>query len=164
MEILIKKVKKEDLPEFYNHYKSWVMELFPEYSENLKKKMTEKLFGKEYILERIKEGIVLVALSGENPVGMFMADPPLGGLSYGVWLMVDVNCQGKGIGKSLLERWEEEALKQGCHNLRLEADHRNVGFYERMGFKLIGIEEKGYFGTDNYLFQKIIAEPNEKNF
>lgn len=165
MEIIIRKIRTEEVRDIYPYYRDWIANLFPEFSEFTKKKITEKLYGEEYICELIKNnGIILTAFLGKRPVGIFMADPPSDGLSYASWFMVDSYVQGKGIGKKLIKEWEMEAKKQGCHNLRIEADHRNVGFFEKMKFRLIGLEEKGYFGTDNYLFQKIIAEPNEKNF
>jgi ribosomal protein S18 acetylase RimI-like enzyme len=165
MEITVKKIKEEEVENIYPYYKNWIITLFPEFSEAIKKKISDKSYGEKYIHKLIKQnGIALIAFLGKRPVGIFLADPPSDGLSYASWLMVDSYVQGKGIGKSLLRRWEEEAKKQKCHNLRIEADHRNVGFFEKMEFKLIGLEQKGYFGTDNYLFQKIIAEPKEENF
>jgi len=165
MEIRIERIKEKEVPHISNHYTEWIMRLFPEYPESVKKKMIEKYYNGKHLLETLrKNGIILVVYLGKEMVGILVTDPPLGGLSYAPWLMVGSSFQGRGIGKSLLKRWEEEAKKQGCHNLRVEADHRNVGFYEKMGFTLIGLEKKGYFGTDNYLFQKIIAEPDEKNY
>lgn len=165
MEIRIEKIKAKDVPKISSHYTEWIDNLFPEYPENVRKRMIKKIYNKKHLLEEVKrDGIILTAYLGKELVGMFVADPPLGGLSYSLWLMVGSAFQGRGIGKALLKKWEEEAKKQGCHNLRVEADHRNVGFYEKVGFKLIGMEKKGYFGTDNYLFQKIIGEPNVEKF
>jgi ribosomal protein S18 acetylase RimI-like enzyme len=164
IEVVIKKITEKEINSIYPYYKKWIMDLFPEFSMTTRKKIAEKLYGEKYIYKLINEnGIVLVASLGKKPVGIFLADPSSDGLSYASWLMVDSYLQGKGVGKSLLRKWEEEAKKQKCHNLRVEADHRNVGFFEKAGFRLIGVEQKGYFGTDNYLFQKIIAEFKEEN-
>jgi len=164
MKIKIKKVKKEDASSSYSYFRDWVLQLFPDYKESLRKKMLEKVYNEKYISEQIaKNGIVLMAVSENKPVGILITDPPLGGISFGIWLMVDSKLQKHGVGKSLLKKWEEEALEQGCHSLKLEADIRNVEYYKKRGFEIIGLEKKGYFGTDNYLFHKIIAEPKEEN-
>jgi len=97
-------------------------------------------------------------------VGIFIADKLYGGISYGVWLIVDSNFQGRGIGESLLKHWEDEVKKQGGHGLKLEADKRNVEYYKKMGFRLVGLEKKSYYGLDEYVFQKTIAQPKEENF
>ncbi len=64
----------------------------------------------------------------------------------------------------MLKKWEEVAKEKGAHGLQLEADKRNVEFYKKMGFKEVGFLEKGYFGTSNYIFFKVIQEPKEENF
>lgn len=165
METIIRKVKAGDVSDIFSHYKDWVMGLFPEYSETLRKNLVKKVFDEEYVNKKIKEkGIVLAAISEGQLVGVLIADKLFGGISYGAWLIVDSNFQRKGIGKNLLKHWEDEVRKQGGHGLRLDADKRNVEYYKKMGFRMIGLERKGYFGTDNYLFQKTIAEPKEENF
>jgi len=35
MKIDIKKAEEEDVPNIFDHYKDWIMNLFPEYSETL---------------------------------------------------------------------------------------------------------------------------------
>ena len=165
MSFKFKQLKEEDVDFIFEHYKKWVLSLFPEYSTSLRKEFVEKGYGKEYIVKKINQNaIVLGAFENDIPIGILITGEHWGGVSYCGWLMVDEKFQKKGVGKGLLEEWEKIAKKLGIHCLRLDADKRNIEFYKKMGFKLIGLEEKGYFGTDNYLFQKIIGDPKEKNY
>jgi GNAT superfamily N-acetyltransferase len=165
MKITIKKVKEEDVSYIFGHYKNWVMTLFPESSDVVRRGFVEKAFNKDFMINQVKgSGIVLSANVNKKLVGLLIARGISGGVSYCPWLMVDPSFQKKGVGKSLLKYWEDEVKKMGGHGLRLDANQKNVKFYKKMGFKLIGYYEKGYFGLDQYYFQKNIAEPREENF
>lgn len=50
------------------------------------------------------------------------------------------------------------------HNIQLQADERNVEYYEAKGYEKFGFDSKGYFGVDSYWMKKLIAEPKEENF
>jgi ribosomal protein S18 acetylase RimI-like enzyme len=164
MKIEIRKATKEDIDKIFEKFKTWIMDFFHEYSVSLRKKFLEKDFNKEYLYKQAEEGLVMIPFVNSEPIGLLVADELSAGISYCSWVLVDREFQGKGIGKTLLKSWEDEIKKIGGHGLRLNADKRNVEYYKRLGFRLIGLHEKGYYGTDNYLFQKTIAEPKEENF
>ena len=48
--------------------------------------------------------------------------------------------------------------------IQLQSDRRNLEFYKKRGYSVLGFDEKGYFGVDNYIMKKVIQEPKEKNF
>lgn len=53
-------------------------------------------------------------------------------------IAVSKGYQGKGIGKELLYRVENELLKKGINELRIptqEENHQACGFYEKLGYK-----------------------------
>jgi len=164
MEVIIKKAREEDIPLLFSHYKGWLRNLFPEYSENLKKGFIEKDFNEDFLSDKMRNGIVLLAYADEKMTGVLIAGLPEGGISYCNWVIVDSSFQKKGIGKTLLDHWESEVKRLRGHGLRLDVDERNKKYYEKMGFKMIGFHEKGYFGLNSYYFQKTIAEPKEENF
>jgi ribosomal protein S18 acetylase RimI-like enzyme len=45
---------------------------------------------------------------------------------------------GRGVGKGLFQHALEQSRQRGCKTLRLEADPKATGFYEKMGMKKIG--------------------------
>lgn len=63
-----------------------------------------------------------------------------GGVGYLDQLIVAREERGKGIGKSLLSRFEEICKKKGCHKLKLEtcpAFHPNAyNMYKKRGYKI----------------------------
>ncbi len=162
----INKVELAEVDELFDLFSKLILSQFPEYTQRVRKHLitSNRTYNKDFITKKIEEEhIVLCAKVNGKIVGIFIADRPLGGASFGYWLMVDPAFQRKGIGRDLLKTWEEIAKNSGAHNLRLESDKANVEYYKKMGFKLIGLDEKGYFGSDNYIFAKIIQEPNEEN-
>lgn len=164
MKIEIRKATKEDIQNIFNCFKNWVMEFFPEYSINVRRKFLEKDFNESYLCKQVREGLVLIPFCNSEPVGLFVSEKLSAGISYCSWLIVDKKFHKQGIGKRLLKYWEDAIKKRGGHGLRLDADKRNVEYYKKMGFRLIGLNEKSYYGSDDYLFKKTIAEPKEENF
>ena len=55
--------------------------------------------------------------------------------------------QGKGLGKAIVKRIEEEAAKKGLKNIVLDARINAVRFYEKLGYKVI---------ADSYLLFGVI--------
>ncbi len=43
--------------------------------------------------------------------------------------------QGLGIGKALIKHMIEQARSMGCYKIILDCSDKNVGFYEKLGFK-----------------------------
>jgi GNAT superfamily N-acetyltransferase len=80
------------------------------------------------------------------------------------WLMVDRTHQKKGIGKKLVTAMEEEMKKIGDHSVNIYASEWNIPFYKKLGYELVGLYKKAWFGADYYLFVKTIQEPKEENF
>ena len=46
----------------------------------------------------------------------------------------------------------------------MDSAEKTLKFYEKLGYKIIGHDTKGYFGGDEYLLKKLIQEPKEENF
>lgn len=69
--------------------------------------------------------------------------------------------QGRGTGKKLLEFITRDISKAGARILELNVNRNNkaLGFYEKLGFKIIGEEDipigNGYFMND-YILQLIL--------
>ncbi len=105
-----------------------------------------------------------MAKDKDQIVGFLMVSAAYGGVSFGNWLVVCRNYQRQGIASKLLKIWEKEAKKWGCHKLHLLTEGRNVSFYQKRGFILLGLIPKNYFGADDFYFYKTIQEPKEENY
>ncbi len=123
-------------------------------------------FNKKYFTDKIKSGnkIVYLALDNREIIGFLVVETIDGGVSFGLWLAVDEDQRGKGVASSLLKLWEKEVIDWGGHNIYLYTEKRNLQFYKKRGFTFIGLIPKSWFGSDHYLFHKIIQEPKEENY
>jgi len=93
-----------------------------------------------------KKARVVVAEWGEELVGFCIVHVERGGVGYVVTLDVAAEHRGKGLARRLMERVEAEA---GCLSMMLHVFVGNdaaIGFYERMGYGLVG-EAKGFYGA-----------------
>lgn len=77
-----------------------------------------------------RETIGFVAVEGGRIVGVVM-----GTTKELVRIFVSERMQGRGIGRRLLRRFEEEFLRQGGRRYRIVAALGAVGFYEGAGCK-----------------------------
>ena len=165
--VIIEKVIEKDLDEFFKVFSGLIQSEMLEYSERTRKYFytNNRAINKKVLKRKLGEGnIVLSATLKKKIVGILIADRPFGGISICHWLAVDRQFQMMGIGRSLLLGWEKISKDDGAHGLRLETDKRNIDFYKKMGFSLIGLDKRGEFGTDNYVMKKLIQTPKEENF
>ena len=77
-------------------------------------------------------------------------------------LVVDPDQKGKGLGKTMETFYENYALQNGCHFLRIDTNVKNISarnFYKKLGFKEIGLAPctfNGLEGIDLVLLEKKI--------
>lgn len=77
-------------------------------------------------------------------------------------LVVDPAQKGRGIGKEIVRFYEEYALKNGCHYLRIDTNAKNEAarrFYKKLGFSEAGIvpcDFNGIPGINLVLLEKKI--------
>ncbi|HEY4281439.1 MAG TPA: GNAT family N-acetyltransferase [Chthoniobacterales bacterium] len=88
----------------------------------------------------------------------------LAGKIYYQWLFVELlwvskDIRGHGHGRNLLSSAEDEARRQGCHQVWLDTfSFQAPGFYQKNGYTLFG-ELSGYPpGHQRYFFRKMLAE------
>lgn len=91
----------------------------------------------EWILERMREGPVWVALEGEKITGTVGAVAK-GTLLYVRGMAIVPSARGSGAGRMLMERVEEFAIEQGFKRMTLSTTPflaRAIRLYERFGFR-----------------------------
>lgn len=74
------------------------------------------------------------------------------------WLWVSEDLRGKGSGRALVSRAEEEARRRGCIKMVVEThSFQAPDFYQKMGFKIIGQYTDFPRGHCEYFLEKRLA-------
>lgn len=160
MEIFIRPLNTKDKKQLQDLFKKTVHSEFPEYSAGLKHYYSS---GK-YFERMMALPITFGAFEKEQLIGFIIAEDAFGGIVFAHWLTIMREYQKKGIGKKLVRTLEEEAIQRGAHGIYLEADIRNVPFYESLGYSILGHDEHGYFGLDEYFMKKLLQNPIEEAY
>ena len=83
----------------------------------------------------------------------------LGG-TYWDWLYVDIlwvaeNRRRQGIGSTLLQKAEQEAIRRGCHHVHLDTmSWQAPAFYQKHGYEILGVLPDIPKGNQKYLLIK----------
>ena len=159
--VKIKKAAISDIEPFWNLFKDSVKTQFPQYSFKVKNIFLKKYFTKKNFIDDLKRKKIdlFLAFIDNQIVGYLLALPPYGGISYISWIAVKNSFQKKGIGGFLLGEYEIAAKRKDIHKIHLWTDRRNLGFYKKNGWILVGHIPKNYFGVDDWLFYKAIQNP-----
>ncbi len=108
------------------------------------------------ILDRINEGPVWVALLTDTVVGT-LSSVARGEALYLRGMAVDPTARGAGIGRQLLERAEEYAIRNGFERLFLSTTpflESAIQLYERYGFSRSDKKPDDLFGTPLFTMVK----------
>jgi GNAT superfamily N-acetyltransferase len=73
-----------------------------------------------------------------------------------VWVREDL--RGKGLGRKLMEKIEDESQKRGCHSVYLwTQDFEAPGFYEKLGYRQFVVMDNFNQGHQRIGFMKRLA-------
>lgn len=158
LEIEIKKAIISDVKPFWNFFKKSIETQFPEYPREAKNFFFKKAFPKRNFIKWLKkkERILILVLYKGKIISYLLAENPYGGVALGVWMAVDKKFQGKGIGSMLLKEYEIVAKRKGAHKVYLWSNKRNIKFYKKNRYILVGNFPKSFFKEDHWLFYKNI--------
>ena len=106
-------------------------------------------FAADKVGERMAERDVFVCQQGDRVVGTIA----LGGDRLRT-LFVDPELQRAGIGARLVDHLEAHARKAGVRELTLSSSLTARGFYERLGYRLIELQE--HDGVSTFLMAKLL--------
>jgi GNAT superfamily N-acetyltransferase len=78
---------------------------------------------------------------------------------YWGWLDVSVlalepHVRGRGVGRQLMHVIEDKAREEGCARLRVEAFEEEAGFYQNLGYRIVGCPEDYPEGFAYYWMRK----------
>lgn len=163
MEYSIKTLRSDKVSDFFPVFSYILEQEFPIYEKNTVRYFLNKVYPKINFVYWIDNGLktVLIAQSQSQIIGFAVIDEPYGGVSLCRWLGVLSNYQKKGIGTALVKAWITLAINAGCHKIELASQPKAKEFYEKAGLVLEGMRKLSYFGSDQYVFGKIIGTPNE---
>lgn len=102
----------------------------------------------------IDDGEVLVAVRDERPVGVLQITETgaIDEVEINV-LAVDDHLQRHGVGRTLVEACFMHARRRGCARVLVStgaADLGNLRFYQRCGFRMLGIERDAFTPETGY--------------
>lgn len=85
------------------------------------------------------------------PAGILFGSRPEGGIGTLVWLAVDPQHRGRGIGGALVDGFATWCRAAGCHKLRVfMTEQPLVGFYRRHGFHCAAFHDAHWWGLDHW--------------
>jgi ribosomal protein S18 acetylase RimI-like enzyme len=106
-------------------------------------------------LEKEKEEILIGAFEEEKMLGCCMLIRHDNTKVRLRQMAVLNNLQGKGIGRALMQFAENIARDRGFHKITMHARKSAIGFYEKLGYQVIG-EEFEEVTIPHYIMEKIL--------
>jgi ribosomal protein S18 acetylase RimI-like enzyme len=158
----IREIKTKDIDSFLDFFRKSVKTQFDEYSKNSKDFFLKKEWTKQRIKNSIKGDyiIYLLAFEKDKIVGYLIGSHSYGGVATVMWLAVDDDCQGRGIGRRLMNTFIDFLKEEGAHKVKLDVTNKeNLGFYKKLGFTVQCLSKKDYFGLDSHWMYKDIQKP-----
>lgn len=164
MKFKVEPLKLEDFDKFYRFSHDFILEQYLDYSPKLREKYFEIEFEPKEVKKMLKNGekVVFLAWSEGKIIGFTTVDINFkkGGCAWVQWLGVDKKFRRFGAGTELLKAVEEVAVKQKCHFLILWTESKkNIEYYLKRGYYLVGLQKQSWFGQDEYLLQKNLCRP-----
>ncbi len=112
-------------------------------------------FDKNYITYDLPGRIQLGAFNDGKLIAGLDASMTAFKILYLSTLFVDEDYRGQGVGKALLERVEEEALKLGANMIRLDTfNWQGRDFYRSLGYEEVGSYKNDLDGFSEHFFLK----------
>ena len=158
----IREIKIKDIDSFLKLFTESVKNQFSEYSKKSKQFFLEEEWTKKRIRDSLKgkQVVYLLALNKDVIVGYLIGTFPFAGVATIMWLAISDDCQRKGVGTKLINKFSAISKKNKAHKIDLTVTNKiNLAFYKKNGFKYGCLIKKYYFGLDAYLLFKQIQEP-----
>lgn len=155
-----------DIDAFYTLFETSMNTQFSEYSDKTIQHFLQKEYPRAILKDKIekKRVFLFLACKNEKVVGYLIGQRVYGGIAFGEWLGVDDYHQRQGIGSALLQVWEQHSIQEGAHKTHIWTAEKNVDYYKKRGYVLVGKVPDNYFGSDDHFMYKTLRKSNEVNF
>ena len=120
-----------------------------DYPEDIIRNMCE-LFTEKHILRLSNKRRIYVAVDDDVIVGTASIED-----NTICTVFVDTFYHRNGIGRKLVQLMEEIAANKGLSVVKVSSSLTSQGFYEKLGYKVVGEEESEEFGRE-IMMEKII--------
>ncbi len=151
----IRPLSETEIPQFFQLFTSSLQNDYPEYPTRVANQY-KKIFDKNFFTQLFQKnkGVILGAFL-DKLIGFIVVQKDDGGVVKFHWFAVDKNYRKQGIGSSLLRAAEKWCLENKCHYIFFYTENsKNVEYYKKRGFRLVGIQKNSWFGVDEYLIDK----------
>lgn len=111
----------------------------------------DAMWSRDTIAEALRVGrhLFLTAWQDDEMVGILLGTSPEGGVGTVVWILIEPQCRGYGIGSQLLEEACTYYRRLGCHKMKLTIPKKDLlGFYEKWGMVLEGFHPNHWWNMD----------------
>lgn len=167
MAVIIQKLKLADFDQFYTFARDFVLRKYLDFPPAVRRGYWRSEFDKAGLKEAIQEGeiIILLAVADQKIIGFTYLTFETGGGAILQWLVVDKDYRGQGVGSQLLSEAEIITKKKKNHFLYLWTEsQKNIDYYKKRGFYLVGRQKEAWFGLNENLLQKNLCPPFSKQW
>lgn len=158
----VKKLDLKDFSRFYRFASDFILNKYQDYPPEVRRKYLEIDLDQKQLKKKLKQGKaeVLIAFLNREIVGFTVLNFEPGGGVHVQWLAVDERYRGQGVGSRLLQLTEKVAKDHQCHFIVLYTEsEKNIKYYEKRGYKLVGLLKESWFGMNENLMQKSLCPP-----
>ena len=165
MENTIELLKEAEVPLFWPIFSRVLTTQFPGYAPEVIHYFLNTIYTPpvyQYWINTTAKFVLVARDQQTGIIGFALIDRPYGGVSLCRWLGVLPGYQRQGIGSKLIQEWEKQAGQQGAHKMEVAAQPEAKDFYAKCELKLEGKRQLSYFGIDQYIYGKVIGQPDPK--
>ena len=159
--MVILDLQPQNLDSFYNCFSELMLEGYGQFPEKLSSYFLSHDYTKENFriwLERYFRKVLLAINDQNEVVGFLIGDHTYGGVGFISWFGIKKPYRKQGIGKQLFNLYQAYILGRKAHLIELYTYDGAKGFYERLGFQVVGKREQGFFGQKNLIMNKKIGD------
>lgn len=154
----IKSLSHDKIDQFYSFFYNILSKNFDHYTKDTKEYFLKKIYTKDYFRNNLYSSNYHNAFIEiqDNVRAIIIANGGFGGVGFVSWIGVHDEYRDKGLGTHLLDNYESMIKENDGHLIEVYTFPETIKFYEKLGFEIIGVREKGYFKVPNIIMNKSI--------